>query len=236
MASTRRHRIPEIILITITVAIVALLLVTTFDTSHHAGPNTNAKHNLKQIGLAMHSYLSTNLTFPAQAIRGKNGKPLLSWRVALLPYFEQGTVDEYLFGRFRLDEPWNSPHNLKLLDSMPEVYRSPRNPETGRTRCLGVVGEKTLFGDMHGASDQDITDGLSNTILVVEADYSVAWTKPEDLDYDATIPLNGLGHAHPSEFNVLLSDGSVRFILDNIDKDVLRGLMTINGGEDVRVP
>ena len=48
-------------------------------------------NNLKQIGLAMHNYLSAKGTFPARAIRDKDGKPLLSWRVAILPYLETGT-------------------------------------------------------------------------------------------------------------------------------------------------
>src|SRR5437773_109335 len=75
-------------------------------------------NNLKQIGVAFHNYLSAHGTFPASAIYGKDGKPLLSWRVALLPYLEKGN----LYREFKLDEPWDSPHNLKLLDKMPKVY------------------------------------------------------------------------------------------------------------------
>ena len=235
MTSARRHRIPEIILGTIFILVLIGLLLPTLDHGN-SSKSTVARNNLKRIALAMHNYLATNGAFPAQAIRGKNGKPLLSWRVALLPYFEPGTVEAQLYGQFHLDEPWNSAHNLRLLDQMPEVYRNPSAPETGRTIYLSVVGDKTVFGGAAGATPAEMTDGLSNTIMLVEADYSVPWTKPEDLDYDAAIPLNGLGHAHPSGFNALLSDGSAKFLLDTINLDTLRGLMTINGGEDVTVP
>lgn len=235
MSTAPSSRVPIIVVGAIVVAVLVGMLLPAVDCSRLT-LNVTAKNNLKQFGLAMHNYLAANQAFPAQSIRGKNGKPLLSWRVALLPYFEQGTVDPYLYGQFRLDEPWNSPHNLKLVDKMPEMFRSPRAPESGRTNYLTVVGDKTIFGGEAGATPQTISDGLSNTIMVVEADYSVPWTKPEDLDYDPEIPLNGLGHAHPGGFNALLSDGSAKFLLNSIDSDVLRGLMTRDGGEDVTVP
>jgi hypothetical protein len=237
MPTIRFGIVPRIILYVMMFGVlIALLLPAVTNRAGDGGPRFAAKSNLKQIGMAMHNYLATNQSFPAQAIRDKNGKPLLSWRVALLPYFEQGNVDEYLYGQFHLDEPWNSVHNLRLVERMPDVYRNPRTPEAGRTIYLGAVGDKTIFGGKAGVTAQDISDGLSNTIMVVEADYSVPWTKPEDLDYDPEIPLNGLGHAHPGVFSALLSDGSVRFLLDSIKPDVLRGLMTINGGEQVTVP
>jgi hypothetical protein len=46
----------------------------------------------------------------------------LSWRVGLLPLI--GESD--LHGQFKLDEPWDSEHNKKLIDKMPEVLKSPR--------------------------------------------------------------------------------------------------------------
>ncbi len=197
-----------------------------------------AKNNLKQLGLALHNYLGKNHAFPARAICNKDDKPRLSWRVAILPYLEADDDSaQKLYEEFRLHESWNSDHNRKLLAKMPAVFRNPDNPEPDRTIYLGVVGEKTLFGGERGAkAPVDVPDGLSNTMMVVEADTSVPWTKPEDLDYDAESPMNGLGHAHPSGFNALLADGSVKFILDSIDRDVLRGLMTANGGEPVTVP
>jgi RNA polymerase sigma factor (sigma-70 family) len=75
-------------------------------------------NNLKQILLAIHQYNDVHGYLPAD-IRDKDGKPLLSWRVVILPYLEQ----EQLFKQFKVDEPWDSEHNLKLLAKMPAVYR-----------------------------------------------------------------------------------------------------------------
>ncbi|MBV9126015.1 MAG: DUF1559 domain-containing protein, partial [Planctomycetes bacterium] len=68
-------------------------------------------NNLKQIALAFHSMNDTYNFMPPAAICGKDGRPLLSWRVAILPYIEQ----QNLYNQFRLDEPWDSPTNKKLL-------------------------------------------------------------------------------------------------------------------------
>jgi prepilin-type processing-associated H-X9-DG protein len=201
----------------------------------HVYYNQNSKNNLKQIALALHNYRAENGAFPAQAIYSADRKPLLSWRVAILPYMEAGIVAIGL-NQFHLDEPWDSEHNRALIAKMPDVFRFPGQANTGETRYLGVVGPGTVFGQDHGATTHELTDGLSNTIMVVEADYGIPWTQPEDLDYDPTHPMLGFGQAHKGGFNALFADGGVRFLLESMDKEILRGLMTINGGEQVTVP
>jgi len=120
---------------------------------------------------------------------------------------------------------------------MPTVFEDPRSPAgEGETRYLGVAGEGAIFGLEKGVGQTDVTDGLSNTIMLVEADRPVIWTKPEDWNLNPDAPLQGPGNFRPSGFIVLLSDGGVKFILITIDSDLLRGLMTINGGEAVSVP
>src|SRR4051812_49040872 len=74
--------------------------------------------NLKFLGWAMHCFAANNGgRLPSTAIR-KGDRPLLSWRVAILPWLEE----HELYQRFHLDEAWNSPHNLSLLGEMPRVY------------------------------------------------------------------------------------------------------------------
>jgi RNA polymerase sigma factor (sigma-70 family) len=97
--------------------------------------------NLEQIALAMHNYLDTFGSFPPPAIYSKEGKPLLSWRVALLPYLDQGT----LYRQFHLDEPWDSPHNKKLLAKRPKVYHIPGSEDRTSTYYQVFVGEDTIF-------------------------------------------------------------------------------------------
>lgn len=74
--------------------------------------------NLRNILVALHNYHDTYGKFPTD-ITDKTGKPLLSWRVELLPFMEQ----DHLAKQFKKDEAWDSEHNLKLLTQMPEVFR-----------------------------------------------------------------------------------------------------------------
>ncbi len=73
--------------------------------SRSAAHRAQCTNNLKQIALAYHNVHSATNTFPPPAIADKDGKPLLSWRVAILPYVEQ----QELYNKFKLDEPWDSP-------------------------------------------------------------------------------------------------------------------------------
>ena len=80
--------------------------------------------NLKLIAAALNNFHDTNGRFPDD-IRDKDGKSLLSWRVELLPYLEA----DHLYKLFHRDESWDSPHNLKLLSKMPDVYRIATDPK-----------------------------------------------------------------------------------------------------------
>ena len=140
-------------------------------------------NNLKQLGLAMHNYLDVNKNFPP-AVSAKDGKPLLSWRVLVLPYIEEGP----LFQQFHLDEPWDSEHNLKLIPRMPTILRSPlaQWPIRAARSTSPRRSADSVFPGQKGVAIRDITDGTSNTILLVEADdeHAVPWTKPDDWEYD----------------------------------------------------
>jgi len=236
MAATRWQRLCEIaVVIIILLVLIAMLLPSVQHTRHSS--SAIHRRNLMQIALALHNYASGNQAFPLRAIRSADGKPLLSWRVALLPYLEEGATVPGLYEQFHLDEAWDSEHNLALVNQMPAVFeRRLQTAAEGATHYLGVVGPGAVFGAEEGVALSDITDGLSNTIMVVEADRAVPWTKPEDLNVDLDNPLQELGGLHPRGFFVLLSDGGVKFILNTIDSKTLRGLMTIDGGESVSVP
>ncbi|HMF11240.1 MAG TPA: DUF1559 domain-containing protein, partial [Gemmataceae bacterium] len=188
---------------------------------------------LKQVGLAMHNYHDAMGTFPAVASFAKNNKPLLSWRVHLLPYLEQ----DALYREFHLDEPWDSEHNKKLIARMPAVYVCPggRKPE-GKTNFLAPVHKGTAFtGEAKGLRIAQFTDGLSNTILLVEAndEHAVTWTKPDDLPYDPNLPAKGLGGHFEGGFLAAFADGSVHHLRDTIAKNKLQALFTRDGGEVV---
>src|SRR5262249_53007604 len=156
-------------------------------------------NNLHQIGIAMFNYEATYKGFPAEAIRDRDGKPLLSWRVTILPYIEQ----ENLYRQFKLDEPWDSPNNIKLVEKMPAIY-APTNGtgKKGETYLRVFTGPNTPFDPARvrpgpsalGPRFADFLDGTSNTFLVAEAAESVPWSKPEELSVDSKKPLPKLGH------------------------------------------
>ncbi|HEX5269997.1 MAG TPA: DUF1559 domain-containing protein [Gemmataceae bacterium] len=195
-------------------------------------------NNLKQMALAMHNVASAEGHLPAAAICDKDGKPLLSWRVAILPYIEQ----DALYKEFRLDEPWDSDHNKKLIDKMPNLYRVP--PQDGKeapaketkTHYRVFHGKGAAFEGTTGVKFSDITDGTSNTILIVEAEEAVVWTKPEELPFDVKKDPPKVGLKGMDSFNAAAADGAVHTISKTIDKDTLKGLITRNGGEMVNFP
>jgi hypothetical protein len=195
-----------------------------------AAGRAQSTNNLKQIGLAMHNYHDTFKTFPPQASHAGK-KSLLSWRVHILPFIEQ----DNLYRQFKLDEPWDSPHNKKLIKQMPATFLSPlaKNLPEGKTTYLVPVGPSMIFKGPAGTPIGQITDGTSNTIMTVEADEAKAvyWTQPEDLKVDAENPLAGLRNEERKGFLAGFADGSMRFIHNNVDPQILWGLFTADGGE-----
>ncbi len=209
------------------VVLIALLLPAV-NAAREAARRSYCVNNLKQFGLAMHNFASDKGTFPPAAISSADGKPLLSWRVALLPYLGKDT----LYKQFKLDEPWDSPSNRALIAQMPNIYRCPNDNYSlgGTTHYEAVVGPGTIFDGPDGIGLDKITDGLSNTLMVVEATTPVEWTRPDDLDA-ATIA-SGLGSRHPGGANAAFADGSVRFLkVRAINPATVQALTTRDGGE-----
>jgi RNA polymerase sigma factor (sigma-70 family) len=186
-------------------------------------------NSLKMIALAMHNYHDAYGHLPPAAISSKNGKPLLSWRVAILPFIEQ----DALYRAFKLDQPWDSPHNKELLAQMPKIYAPVRGKAAdGHSTFYQVfTGKGTIFDGKKGLRLSDITDGTSNTILAVEAGEAVPWTKPEDLLYRADKELPKLGGMFDTGFHILWADGSVRFVRNPVNEQVLRLAITRNDGQ-----
>ena len=125
----------------------------------------------------------------------------------MLPYVEESV----LYSKFHLDEPWDSEHNRQLIAMMPAVYLDPSSRfavEEGKTHYLGVLGAGYAFdGTNEGTKIREITDGTSNSIMVVQVndDRATTWTKPDDWQYDQNNPLAGLsGSMHPGVIHVSL--------------------------------
>ncbi len=193
----------------IPIAVLIALLLPAVQAAREAARRSQCINNLKQIGLALHNYHSAEGRFPPAAIIGADGTPLLSWRVAILPYLER----EGLYRRFKLDEPWDGPHNKPLLAEMPPVFACPSDPVSPptTTHYQVIVGPGAFFDGKDGIRLADITDGTSNTLAAVEAKAAVPWTQPADLPFGPGLPPPAVGSMHPAGlYNVLYADGSVR--------------------------
>jgi Protein of unknown function (DUF1559) len=190
--------------------------------------------SLRQIILALHSYHDANNgAFPPATLRSKDGKPLLSWRVAVLPYVEGGYE---AYSSLKMDEPWDSEHNKKQIAKVPLVYRG-RNPKLaaeGKTPFLAPIGEHTIFPpDGKKMGIRNMIDGTSQTIALVEAtdDKAVIWTKPDDLEVDWAKPHTGLVGPGRDSFLVAMGDGTARHIRATIPADTLKAMFTCDGNE-----
>ena len=202
--------------------------------NHIDGASSMIFSNVRQILFAIHDYEERHKHLPGNAIRDEAGKPLLSWRVAILPYIEQ----EVLYERFKLDEPWDSRHNIALLKEMPQIYAMPNQAETTETYMQVLVGPGTAFErtDKPLTLQKDFPDGRSNTILLVVADRPVPWTKPEDMAFhpEGVFPVTGEGWKRGGfsgpRIVIGFADGSIMGNAENYDPLKLRHLAVRNDG------
>jgi hypothetical protein len=201
-----------------------------------AAARAQAEANVKQVLLGLHAYNDANGSLPG-GIADKSGRPGLSWRVAILPYVEQGN----LYKQFKLDEPWDGPHNKALISQMPKLFAPPNAQTNGYTFLRGFTGQGAWLPPsqagqpgqlLRGASFASISDGLSNTILVAEAYEPVIWTKPDEVQFTpGTAPR--LGGVFASGTVVGMGDGSTKFLRPSISPKALADAIQINDGHPV---
>ena len=190
-------------------------------------------HTLAQ-GLAQ--YREEKKEYPAAAIRDDQGRPLLSWRVQLLPQIGE----KELYEQFKLDEPWDSDHNKKLLDKMPKLFAY--NAEAGETttRLLAVTGKGTLFSGDEPLAKDKVTDAHSSTVAIVEVpeQLAVPWTKPVDFlaDEKALTQLTSGGDEYDTHFLVITADGDVQQLKKHkLTEDAVKAMFSIAGGEEIEL-
>jgi uncharacterized protein (TIGR03067 family) len=194
-----------------------------------------AGFHLQEITNAMWDYWGDHECFPPVAFCDKEGRPLLSWRVALLPYLGQ----EDLYKQFKLNEPWDSAHNKKLLGKIPMVYEPVVGPDTEKhSTCFQVfTGAGTVFELGKKIGINDLTRGTSRTMFILEAREPVPWTKPADIPYDPDkkLPEFWGGIVDDGLFLFTTADGYLRAKRNVIDEKILRACI-LREGKEVRDP
>lgn len=198
-----------------------------------AARNCDCVSQLKQYGLALQNYHSAYGCFPPAFTTDEAGIPIHSWRVAYLRVWKEHD----LHGKYDFRVPWNKGGNARLssYDTPGFFFWCPSGDgrQTKMTDYVAVVGPHTAWPGSQCRSLSEITDGPENTILVIEvAGSKIHWMEPRDVSLDDLLS-QGVSSHHPRYFNALFADGAVRRIRKHIDRETLKSLLTINGGETI---
>jgi len=235
----------ELLVVVAIIGLLVSLLIPATRSSRGAALRMSCSNNLKHIGLGLHAYYDEYGGLPPASTPDENGQPMHSWRVLILPFIEQ----QELYEQYDFDEPWDGPHNRQLADAMPEVYRCPgyqhqkrreswwAGKEKPLTQYVAVVGGDTIFPPDRNRHWEDVADGTAQTLMVVEVHQApVHWMSPTDVEFgefarDLADQSGDKNHVAGSQS--VLADGSVHFIPATIDREKVRALSTISGGETV---
>ena len=215
------------------VVLVAFLLPPVTRGSRPAARRTQCKNNLKQIGLALHNYADHYGAFPPAYTVDAKGRPLHSWRTLLLPYLDQVPLYETI----DLSKPWDDPANAEAFKTNIAAYRCPSSTApAGQTTYMAVVASEGAFRPAESRRISDFTDGTSNTLMVIEVDaeHAVHWMSPVDADESLVLGFGPKSKLlHTGGTHVLLADGAVRFLSQELSADIRRALITIAGNDQV---
>jgi Protein of unknown function (DUF1559) len=233
----------KFVLILSGVVILLALILPAIDPARGTVLRVQCESNHKQIGLALHYYHDAFGCFPPAYIADEQGRPMHSWRVLILPYLDGSPLHIH----YRFDEPWDGPNNRRLHETILSVYNCPAETSTlnskssTNTNYLAVVGTETVWPGSKAVSAKDVTDGLSDTLMIVEtANSGIHWMEPRDLHVLQMAPtINSKGGQGISSKHVggcvtgLLADCSVQLLSDSLPTETLRALLTRQVGEQV---
>jgi prepilin-type processing-associated H-X9-DG protein len=199
-------------------------------------------NHLKQLTLGLHYYHDVYGSFPPAYTVDGQGRPMHSWRALILPFVAYPDLYDYDY-----DLPWDDPANLQEAHNfMPYCYRCPDHQTKlpGHTSYFAVVGPGTVWPAGQSRSLDEIHDGTSNTMLLIEDhSRSVVWTKPSDVGYDEAIRRLSAAkqpgaHAdlHSSRGgtwnNVAFADGHVNLMRQGATPTDLAALLVIDDGRE----
>jgi hypothetical protein len=221
------------------IVVLFMVVFPAVSAARNTARKTQSAKNLERIAMALRDYEVQYGCFPPAYVADAKGKPMHSWRVLLLPHLGYRHVyQQYDFG-----QPWDSPRNMMLAHLMPTEYACPADPDARtqfETSYLVVVGDRTLFPGARCVKAQDIKDGDSDTLLVVETPTcGISWLAPKDLDFrQMRFEINGktgveIGSQHRGGAHVVTADGKSHFLRDGISPEVVQAMATIQGGESI---
>ena len=238
----------------VAVPILIALLLPAVQQAREAARRTQSKNNLKQLGLAMHNFHDTFGHLPIGTEPGTNLDPdeRLSFLFAVLPFIEQAALYNQMTENSKA--AWDSPAIQEWSSIAIPTYLNPGMPAStpNATHYVGMagVGEDAaelevdheragMFGYDRKTRFRDVTDGTSNTIMLTETtDTDIPWAQGgrtlKSLTQEPYINgPDGIGSRFAGGCNVLLGDGSVRFVSENIDAEVMRRLSAMADAQEI---
>jgi prepilin-type processing-associated H-X9-DG protein len=216
--------------------ILVALLLPAVQSARQAARQTQCRNNLQQIATAIFEYRQRYHTFPPPYLADQNGRPMHSWRVLILPLLGERA----LYDRYRFDQPWDSPANRAVAETIPRVYRCPAAPAgcRGETSYVMIVGPRSFSTVTGPRRLGEFPDGAVSTLMLVETlDSGIDWAEPRDFDvgqmsFEINSPQGGgISSGHPGGAYAAMADGSVPFLSEWTAAEEVRAMITIDGGE-----
>ncbi len=175
---------------------------------------TNRMNNVRQIALSVHNYESAMRRFPFVVKEDGAMSAGLSWRARVLPYLEYGNISDSM----DMSEPWDHESNKVMVDRMPDVF----GDDGKLTQIVWIKSNVETFAD--------ITDGTSNTVMLLVIPDGIPWLEPKDLRVlDAIKLIKNLDDGQ--KLLAARYDGSVFTIDNTLSHNQLRALFSPAGGE-----
>jgi prepilin-type processing-associated H-X9-DG protein len=217
----------------ICIGVLVGLLLPAVQASREAARRMQCSNNMKQIALALHNYESAFRTLPPAFTADANGKPLHSWRTLILPFMEQNA----LYQQIDFSKPWDDPVNLPFSKVVIPTYACPSgHTDSPEKTCYQVVVDpSSIFPGANKATKfSEVTDGIRNTIFVIEteSENAVPWMAPDDIDMATYLSLGQSSRPnHMGGSNAAFADGSVQFLSTSMDPNTAKAIVTKDAGD-----
>ena len=224
------------------VGLLAYCLLLPGENAQDAVQRMKCMNNAKTVAFAVLNYANKYRQFPPAYVCDSAGRPLYSWRVLILPFLEETE----LYGEFHLDESWDSPHNLTLLEKCPKIFQCPAlefDPAKGETTYAMIVGPNTISNGPKSIEVNDFSKPQESVILIAESNRRIPWTAPKDIPVESlrfgliasneeTAETPGVAASHNGSTVVVYADGNAETLPPSISAQSLPELASVKTTKD----
>ncbi|WP_435011098.1 DUF1559 domain-containing protein [Tundrisphaera lichenicola] len=228
----RRYTLVKVGLVVAVIVFLISLFLPASRTARPAARRMQCSSNLRQIVLALNNYEQVYKTLPPAYTVDPDGSPMHSWRTLILPYMDE----QALYESIDFSKPWNDPANAPALAKRPSLFRCPNLYDSpNQTAYLAIVGPGNFLDPGRPRRLEEITDGLSTVLAVIEVgqEAAVPWMAPTDANLALVLKLDPkANHLHSGGMNAAFVDGSVRFLRADLPAPIWRALLSISGNDD----